>query len=94
VTATPAELTLRNTIPTAIVLIQTATPVGTTAKGRRHPRHISQPTAAPTRNGQAVCATPEIVRPSAWLRLPIAQNASTHTVSAATADHTCRLSTS
>ena len=80
---------MRNTIPTAIVHAQTATPVGTTASGRRHPRLTSQPTAAPTRNGHAVCATPETVTPSAWLRLPTAQNASTHTASAATADHTC-----
>jgi hypothetical protein len=89
VTATPPELTLRNTIPTAIVHTQTATPVWTTARGRRHPRLTSQPTAAPTRNGHAVSATPETVTPSAWLRLPTAQNASTHTASAATADHTC-----
>ena len=33
VTATPPELSLRNTIPTAIVHTQTATPVGTTASG-------------------------------------------------------------
>jgi hypothetical protein len=90
VTATLPELALRNTIPMAIVHTQTAKPVGTTASGRRHPRLRSQPGTAPTRNGHAVPATPEIVTPSAWLRLPTAQNASTHSASAAAADHTCR----
>jgi hypothetical protein len=88
VTATPSEVTLRNSIPTAIVHTHTAMPVGTIARGRRQPRLASQPTTAPTRNGHAVCATPDTVIPSAWLRRPIAQNTITHPASAATADHT------
>jgi len=87
VTATPPEVALRKSIPTAIVHTHTATPVGAIASGRRHPRQASQPTAPPTRNGHAVCATPGIVRPSAWLRRPIAQNATTHAASATTAGH-------
>src|SRR6516165_8434397 len=83
--ATPAEVALRNSIPTATVHTQTTTPVGTTAVGLRQVRLSSQPTAAPTRNGQAVCATPPTVSPSAWLRRPMAQNNSTPTMSANTA---------
>jgi hypothetical protein len=45
--ATPAELTLRNSMPTATVQIQTITPVGATAVGRRQPRDASQPMAVP-----------------------------------------------
>jgi hypothetical protein len=82
-------LAVRNSIPTAIVHTHTATPVGRIARGRCHPRLTSQPTAAPTKNGHAVSATPVIVTPSAWLRRPIAQNTSTHSASTATADHTC-----
>jgi hypothetical protein len=58
-------LALRNNIPTAIVQIHTARPVGTTASGHRHPRLTSHPTAAPTKNGHAVSATPKAVTPSA-----------------------------
>src|SRR6185312_7200570 len=89
VTATPAELALRNTIPTAIVHTHTAIPVGAIASGRRHPRLTCQPMTAPARNGHAVSATPDTVTPSAWLRRPMAQNAITQTASASSADQTC-----
>jgi hypothetical protein len=87
--ATPAELALRNSMPTATVQIQTTTPVGTTAMGRRQPRDASQPTTVPVRNGHAVDATPVTLRPSAWLRRPTVQNTSTPTTSVAShASHT------
>jgi hypothetical protein len=82
-------LALRNNIPTVIVHAHAATPVGAIASGRRHPRLMSQPIAAPTRNGHAVSAIPDTVTPSAWLRRPIAQNNSTHSASATDATHTC-----
>lgn len=84
-TATPWDVALRNNIPTTTVLIQTASPVGTRASGRRQARDATQPTAVPVRNGHAVCATPARVMPSAWLRRPIAQNTATHTTSASSA---------
>jgi len=53
-TATPAEVALRASIPTTMVHNQTTTPVGTTAVGRRHARAASHPIAVPIRNGAAV----------------------------------------
>src|SRR5829696_4017011 len=85
-TATPADVALRNSIPTTTVHSHTTTPVGTTAAGCRQARLSSQPTAAPTRNGHAVSATPATVRPSAWLRRPTVQNSSTPTMSASAAN--------
>jgi glutaryl-CoA dehydrogenase len=70
-------------MPTATVLSQTTTPVGSTAVGRRHPRDASHPIRVPVRNGHAVVATPVTVTPSAWLRRPTAQNASTPMMSVA-----------
>jgi hypothetical protein len=67
-TATPADVALRNNIPTTTVHTQTTTPVGATAVGRRHARLSNQPSVAPTRNGHAVAANPATVSPSAWLR--------------------------
>src|SRR5581483_1734475 len=64
VTATPPELALRNSIPTTTVHTHTATPVGAIANGRRQPRLTTHPTAAPTRNGHAMSATPTTVTPS------------------------------
>jgi hypothetical protein len=63
--ATPADVNFRSTIPTTTVHNHTATPVGTSAAGRCHPRDSSQPTIVPTRNGHAVSAMPETVKPSA-----------------------------
>jgi hypothetical protein len=80
-------LALRNAIPIATVHTQTTTPVGAIASGRRHRALASQPTPAPTRNGHAVSATPATVRPSAWLRRPIAQNTTTHSASTTGAAH-------
>jgi hypothetical protein len=40
--ATPCDATLRNTIPTTTVDTHTVTPVGSSAVGRRQPRHSSQ----------------------------------------------------
>lgn len=51
--ATPAELTLRNTMPTTMVHSHTITPVGARAVGRRQPRASTQPIPVPVRNGQA-----------------------------------------
>ena len=62
--ATEADVSFRSSIPTMTVLNHTATPVGTTAAGRRQARDSSQPTTAPTRNGHAVSAMPETVKPS------------------------------
>lgn len=62
--ATPAELALRNSMPTATVHNQTTRPVGTTAVGRRQPRDASQPITVPVRNGHAVAATPATSRAS------------------------------
>ncbi|MDT5014568.1 MAG: hypothetical protein QOD39_728, partial [Mycobacterium sp.] len=59
--------------------------VGTSAAGRRQPRDSTQPMAVPAKNGHAVSAIPPRVRPSAWLRLPIAQNTMTQTTSVANA---------
>src|SRR6185295_4138701 len=61
--ATPAEVVLRKSIPTATVQTQTTAPVGTMAVGLRQPRLSSQPTAVPARNGHAVSATPVSVSP-------------------------------
>src|SRR6476659_9202917 len=83
--ATPAEVVLRKSIPTATVQTQTTAPVGTMAVGLRQPRLSSQPTAVPARNGHAVSTTPVSVSPSAWLRLPTAQKTSTPTMSASAA---------
>ena len=52
-------------IPTTTVATHTATPVGSSATGRRHARASAQPSAVPARNGHAVCATPATVSPSA-----------------------------
>ena len=84
--AVPAEVALRNSIPITTVHTQTATPGGD-QRCRAPPaaRRCSQPTAVPARNGHAVSATPATVSPSAWLRLPIAQNTSTQTTSATSA---------
>ncbi len=80
--AVPSEVALRNSIPTTTVHSQTISPVGASVVGRRQPRAATHPTAVPARNGHAVSATPARVMPSAWLRLPIVQNTSTHTTSA------------
>ena len=45
--ATPAEVTLRSSIPTATVHNHTTTPVGTTAVGRRHASRGQPPHAGP-----------------------------------------------
>lgn len=79
--ATPAELALRNNMPTATVHTQTISPVGATAVGRCQARESSQPTTVPLRNGQAVVATPVTLIPSSWLRRPSAQNTRTATTS-------------
>ena len=56
--ATPAEVTLRNSIPTATVQSHTATPVGYTADGRRQACDNSHPSSVPLRKGHAVVAMP------------------------------------
>src|ERR1043165_1051311 len=76
-TATPAEVSLRSTMPTTTVLIHTTIPVGANDVGRCQPRESNQPTTVPVRNGHAVSATPATVRPSAWLRRPMVQNTTT-----------------
>ncbi len=81
-TATPAEVSLRSTIPITTVLIHTTIPVGANEVGRCQPRESSQPTTVPVKNGQAVSATPVTVMPSAWLRRPIVQNTTTQIRSA------------
>ncbi len=78
--ATPAEVVLRKSIPTATVQTQTTATVGTMAVGLRQPGLSSQPTAVPARNGHAVS-----VSSSAWRRLPTAQKTSTPTISASAA---------
>src|SRR5690349_5753312 len=72
-------------MPTTTVHTHTATPVGHSLVGPRQPSESNQPIAAPVRNGHAVSATPDTLRPSAWLRLPIVQNTSTQTTSVAKA---------
>jgi hypothetical protein len=62
---TPADVALRNSIPNTTVDTHTATPVGITVNGLRHPPISSQPTPAPTKKGHAVCAIPDTVKPSA-----------------------------
>ena len=61
--ATPAEVALRSSIPTATVHTHTTTPVGTTAVGRRQARAASHPTPVPLRNGHAVVAMPATLSP-------------------------------
>ena len=78
--ATPAEVVLRKSIPTATVQTQTTAPVGTMAVGLRQPRLSSQPTAVPAETATPFSATPVSVSSSAWLRLPTAQKTSTPTV--------------
>ena len=63
--AVPEPVSLRNSMPTVTAAIQTTTPVGATAAGRRHPRDKIHPVAAPTMNGHAVSAIPAAVTPSA-----------------------------
>jgi hypothetical protein len=63
--AVPADVALRNSIPRMTVLSQITTPVGASEVGRRHARAASQPAAVPDRNGHAVSATPATVIPSA-----------------------------
>lgn len=84
-TATPAEVALRKSIPTKMVDSQTATPVGAMAVGLRQPRTSTHPIAVPARNGHAVWATPATVSPSAWLRRPMVQNSTTPTMSTSAA---------
>jgi hypothetical protein len=64
-TAVPADVALRNSIPITTVLSQIISPVGASAAGWRHARAASHPTAVPARNGHAVSATPAMVIPSA-----------------------------
>jgi hypothetical protein len=59
--ATPAEVALRNSIPTATVHNHTTTPVGKRAIGRRQARDASHPNAVPLRNGHAVVAIPAML---------------------------------
>ncbi|KQY03974.1 hypothetical protein ASD37_24445 [Mycobacterium sp. Root135] len=63
--AVPADVALRNNIPTTTVLSQMTIPVGANAVGRRHARAASQPNVVPARNGHAVSTTPATVIPSA-----------------------------
>lgn len=63
--AVPADVALRNSIPMTTVLSQMTMPVGANAVGRRHALAASQPNAVPARNGHAVSATPATVMPSA-----------------------------
>jgi hypothetical protein len=62
--ATDADVSFRRAIPATTVHNHTATPVGSSAIGRRQARDSSQPAAVPTRNGHAVSAMPETVKPS------------------------------
>jgi hypothetical protein len=64
-TAVPAEVALRNSIPITTVLSQMVSPVGASAAGWRHARAESHPMAVPARNGHAVSTTPAMVIPSA-----------------------------
>jgi hypothetical protein len=64
-TAVPADVALRNSIPITTVLSQMISPVGTSADGCRHALAANHPTAVPARNGHAVSATPATVIPSA-----------------------------
>lgn len=77
--ATPADVAARKTMPTSTVDIQTITPVGTRAVGRRQARDNSQPSTVPLRKGQAVTAKPLRSTPSSWLRRPKAQKIRTAT---------------
>ena len=61
--AVPAEVTRRSSMPNATVHSQTVVPV-LIAVGRRQPRDTSQPATAPTRNGHDVSAMPARVTPS------------------------------
>jgi hypothetical protein len=90
--ATPADVSLRNAIPTTTVHSQITTPVGSRAAGRRHALANNQPAAVPVRNGHAVSAIPEIVNPSAWLRRPIVQKMTMQTMSVARAVNAGRAS--
>jgi hypothetical protein len=64
-TAVPAEVALRNSIPTITVHNQITSPVGANDVGRCHARLASQPVAVPARKGHAVSAMPATVTPSA-----------------------------
>jgi hypothetical protein len=64
-TAVPADVALRNSIPMTTVHTQITRPVGANEVGRCQARVASQPTAVPDTNGHAVSATPDTVRPSA-----------------------------
>jgi hypothetical protein len=63
--AVPADVALRNSIPRMTVHSQITIPVGASEAGRCQARAASQPTAVPDRNGHAVSATPATVIPSA-----------------------------
>lgn len=63
--AVPAPVIRRKSMPRLTAAIQTTSPVGVTAVGRRHPRDRIHPIAAPATNGHAVSATPAAVTPSA-----------------------------
>jgi hypothetical protein len=63
--AVPADVALRNSIPTTTVLSQMTIPDGASEVGRCQARATSQPAAVPDRNGHAVSATPAMVIPSA-----------------------------
>lgn len=63
--AVPADVALRNAIPTITVLSQITIPVGANVVGRRHALAAVHPIAVPARNGHAVSATPATVIPSA-----------------------------
>ncbi len=69
--AIPLPVIARSPIPTTRAAIHTGRPVRTSAQGRFQPRTVAQPAAAPARNGQAVCSTPNTVMSSECAPRPI-----------------------
>src|SRR5664280_2372481 len=87
--AVPWPATTRNTMPIATVASQTTMPVGTMSIGRRQARVTAQPTAAPTRNGQDVRATPPRLSPSTWDDRPMTTKTMMQAASRAAARARC-----
>lgn len=83
--ATPADVSLRSSIPSTMVHTHTTTPVGISEYGRRQPSESTQPARAPDTNGHAVSAIPPRSRPSSWLRRPMVANTIRQTTSVASA---------
>ena len=86
VSAVPAPVTTRNSIPTTSVQNQTGMPVPkVSGQQPERQRTSAHPAAAPTRNGSAVPSAPVTGSSWAWLARPTAANTRTDSTSRAAA---------